>query len=647
MATGLVGAGVQAEVQHEGSRVLGSHDVRAAEGVGQVVAVERGLVVGVDRDAVSLKLERVDRLGGHGVGDGALTGLAGEELVLDGGSVEGNGVVRHHLTLRGGSAVELLVGEESQAMPVAVLVGVQRVHVLGRAEADVHGLDGPLQLREQDGVGGLEDALGLEAMHADQGEADTADVDVVDLGVHKDVVHVQLEVQRAEVSDGRAGSQNGRVGGPGVHALDGNGRGQTLGTSISGSLLLDGEAQPEVTGSGKQDAALLLEVDGDVALTVGDSHGSDSEARVAVEPEQEGNPQVKSGLHQLGRLGAVHHGDDLAGRHGGGGGGTDGGVAVDVEQVGHDGRPGGGTGHSGQRGDTLNGDLLSNETLPARELVGSDAELLVKEHGLSGVLIQRVTVHLELHLAEETLAGVLGVADEVLGGITDREHVAGGIDVLVGEAGVHTGDGVTGSGDLGGSGLNLVISANEGGEGGNGTSAGLNLGHGDVHNHIGKEITELGNGELGGSAKSGRTGVDAHLVVLVADSSERLEVSIHVQDVRALNVHERGGGVGETLLRAHAHDILDALVEKLGGHDHAIGLAVIGNQLEYGSGRHVFTGFLREGRYILGKGNFIYEKNYYSTLAFSTGSVFALYSRHTTDIQLTYRRYISGHTVGI
>lgn len=99
--------------------------------------------------------------------------------------------------------------------------------------------------------------------------------------------------------------------------------------------------------------------------------------------------------------------------------------------------------------------------------------------------------------------------------------------------------------------------------------------------------TELGDRELHrGRSELSDTSVGAHLVVLIADRSEGLEVSIHEQDVRALNVHERGRGIGESLLRAHAHDVLDALVQKLGGHDHAIRLSVIGDQFEYCSGRH-------------------------------------------------------------
>lgn len=34
------------------------------------------------------------------------------------------------------------------------------------------------------------------------------------------------------------------------------------------------------------------------------------------------------------------------------------------------------------------------------------------------------------------------------------------------------------------------------------------------------------------------------------------------------------------LLVTHAHDVLDALVEQLGRHDHSISLAVVGNEFE-------------------------------------------------------------------
>jgi len=42
-----------------------------------------------------------------------------------------------------------------------------------------------------------------------------------------------------------------------------------------------------------------------------------------------------------------------------------------------------------------------------------------------------------------------------------------------------------------------------------------------------------------------------------------------------------------SLLRTGAHNVLYALVQKFGRHDHAIGLAIIGNKLENTSSRHL------------------------------------------------------------
>lgn len=64
-------------------------------------------------------------------------------------------------------------------MPVAVLVGVGSSHVLGGAQTNIHGLNGPLELRQQDVVGRLKDASALEAVNANQAESNTLDVNVV------------------------------------------------------------------------------------------------------------------------------------------------------------------------------------------------------------------------------------------------------------------------------------------------------------------------------------------------------------------------------------------------------------------------------------------------------------------------------------
>lgn len=122
-------------------------------------------------------------------------------------------------------------------------------------------------------------------MHADQREANTTDVDIVNLGVDEDVVDVQLDVvDLLSGVDDRARRESRGLGDP----LDGVSHGQgSLGTlgAASGDLLLDGEAEEEVAGSDEQAVGLLLNLDLDETLAVGDRHGGDREARILVEPE--------------------------------------------------------------------------------------------------------------------------------------------------------------------------------------------------------------------------------------------------------------------------------------------------------------------------------------------------------------------------
>lgn len=78
-------------------------------------------------------------------------------------------------------------------MPSGRHLGARVVDVLHGAEADVHGLDGPLHLLKQDVVIGLVDTGDLDAVDADQREADALDEDVMDFRIDEDVVDVQLE----------------------------------------------------------------------------------------------------------------------------------------------------------------------------------------------------------------------------------------------------------------------------------------------------------------------------------------------------------------------------------------------------------------------------------------------------------------------
>lgn len=541
--------------------------------------------------------------------DGLLAGLVDQAAVADGGALaRGSGnsqegrvsVVGREQSSRLRDTLANVVGESGELVPVAPGVGVARadgktaVDGLGdvelRAQTSEDGLNGPLELgQELVASRGVEGDL-LEAVHADEREADALDVDIVDLGVDEDVVDVQLDgVDVLGGVHGRVGDKDGLLGDPAAVASD------TSTSSSTGGVVetLNGELEEQVAGGGEDDVGLLVDLDGDETLAVGDRDGRNAQAGILVEPEEQRNPHVESGLLSLGGLSTVNNVRKLASGVGSGDGGNGGGSTGDGQAESLSGRPRRAL-DGAQIGVSVNGDFLADEALPAGELAGSNAELLVEQHGLSGVLVEGIAVNLELDVGEEALTRVLAVADEVLlvgarvSAVNERAVL---LDVVVGVLDVGVARVVVGGGRDGGSARGrLVSSTNVAGEGRDRGVGGRSAGDGvedGVDNHVVEEVTELRDRELHSAAELSLAGVGADLVVLVADRSEGLEVGVDEENVGALDVHQSGGGVGEALLVAHAHDILDALVEELGGHDHAIGLTVVGDEFEDTSCGHV------------------------------------------------------------
>ncbi len=174
--TGLISAGVEAEVKHHSATVLRGHNVGTTVRVGHVVSEELRLELLEDVDAVSLELEGI-----NGLRDGGVLETAGrlhrrERLVLGRGSVERHGIVNHDVTGSASGLMNRLVCEQSQTMPVAVLVHVRGILVKDRTKANVHGLNGPLELGEELVLGGNGQLSHLLAMHTDEREADTLNV---------------------------------------------------------------------------------------------------------------------------------------------------------------------------------------------------------------------------------------------------------------------------------------------------------------------------------------------------------------------------------------------------------------------------------------------------------------------------------------
>lgn len=75
-------------------------------------------------------------------------------------------------------------------------------------------------------------------------------------------------------------------------------------------------------------------------------------------------------------------------------------------------------------------------------------------------------------------------------------------------------------------------------------------------------------------------------VLVTTNRVKRLKVRIHKDNVSSLDVYQSGRGVSKSLLGAQAHDVLDSLVKQFSGHNHAVSLAIVGNNFEYSSGRH-------------------------------------------------------------
>ena len=170
-------------------------------------------------------------------------------------------------------------------MPIAVLIGVRGSDVDSGTQAEEHGLNGPLELREEDVVGGDSLTVALVAVDTDQRETNTLDVDVVDLGVHEDVVDVQLHVRDllGGIND-RASGEDGSHRDVSGNGSDTNGSSGTLGSTDSG-VLLNGKAREAVAGGNEDDVVLVLNVNRDETLTIGNRDRGNREAGVAVEPE--------------------------------------------------------------------------------------------------------------------------------------------------------------------------------------------------------------------------------------------------------------------------------------------------------------------------------------------------------------------------
>jgi len=515
VARRLVDTRVEAERHHVGTKVIGRVDRRASAVLqGQVLVEEdRGDVV-VDRDTVSLHRQRLEQRS-------LLV-----PLVLGVGDVQSRSVsdrsdnTRHHRV--GGRDLRLHIRVH---VPAIKVLEISRGSALsGLADTHEHGLDRPLEGRQKHLlVGGVADARHLATVDTDQVEANTADKDVVHLGVHEDVVHVEVAHGNRIRGRQRSGDRGEvRVGGRG-------GR---------GTLNEDTLAQ----------VSHLSQLNVNETLAEGDRDRRDRKTRVLVEPEVQGHGHLKDVRALV--VGSRAEGTRRA-RVGVASGRAklDGLVASrDVDKHVRDARHLRGVqadvAVGGRRGSTRDGVaravarhkrgllalLLSSALVVARKLGGRDLELTVEVLLRRVVLVERVTVHGERHLLEEALTGVSAPAPATSG----RRH-------------------------------------------GRKTA---------VKHHVVEEIAELRDRELHGVTERDRTSGRANLVVLVANSRERLEVRVHEQNVRLLDVDKSRRRVAEASGNALVSDLLKTFTEQVRSHQHAVLLTIVGDQRKNTSGRH-------------------------------------------------------------
>lgn len=181
----------------------------------------------------------------------------------------------------------------------------------------------------------------------------------------------------------------------------------------------------------------------------------------------------------------------------------------------------------------LNVLLLADVALPASTLAGGNVELVVEVVDVRRVLVKRVAVDSHRDLLDETVTEEVGVANVVL---------------LIGSD----------------------------------TAEGLNsrCRHGHVERHVVEEIAELRNAELHLAAELAVARLGANLVVFVADRSERLEVRVHEQNVRLLNVHQGRRRVSDRrIIGSGASDVAQTAIQQVSRHQHSVLLPVICDSL--------------------------------------------------------------------
>jgi len=604
VTTGLVAAGEQSHVDEQSTGIIRSNQSRAAVVEGHVLVEERVVEAVEDHNAVRSQRHSVNS--GHGQEVLIRHDLADRTGTNSGVGSRGGSVCGRVRHLGQHTIVAFCIDHASQAVPVAPFVlvagncevrGQAGLNIPRWAQAHKHVLNGPLQLREKLLIRGvLVAALSVLTVHADEREANALDVNVVHLRVDEDVVDVQFHFLDRNVGDA-VFLEEGRV------RLRAN------------SIIVNNGLKVE-TGELEGKQVLLSHLDSDEALAERDRHAGNRQPHIIVEPEAKLVPDLKRSLLGLGglrpidnllqlarnislsRASSVQSRVDRSGRRQ---------VSRHIEEAnrlvalarGELVDAGRGVGSISITGSgaakpavTSERHLLANEAVVPGALVGRRAELFEHCGNNRIILVKGVAVDIELHKREETVTGKLTVPNHVAvrntgsaSPVTGNNDVTTGINNIVEpvkrRASKHifflSGEGMGNSDNTGtGGGLSGRLSG-VGGESAQARAA----------DHVMEEVAKLGDAESNTATQDRVARLGAHLVVLVADSGKRLEVSVHVQDVSALEVHEGRRDVGLHCLPARAHHVLDALVKKLGSHDHSISFSVIRNELKDGPSGHL------------------------------------------------------------
>ncbi len=339
---------------------------------------------------------------------------------------------------------------------------------------------------------GIADVV-LVSMDSNEGESNSLDVDIVDLRIDEDVVDVQVHVRDRLCLNSRVVCQDRSHSDVFLDIGDGDGSGSS-GSSSSAELIFSSESEEQVSRSREDNLVLCCNVDGNESMTVWNGNRGDGESRISVEPEDERNPQIEGRLDEFWSLWAVDDLSESASTLSSVDWGGSGGSAIDVDKSGICVWRCSGDRH--QVGVSLNRDFLSDESLPPGHLVWRNLELLEIHIRFGGVIIKRISVHVEFHLLEDSLTWEFSISSKVGCSVSDFEHVSLNVNVFVGVFGVDSISRVGVSGDRCGSSDYNVACTDGRWEGRDDTSIALCRTESHVDDHIIEEVTELRNGEL-------------------------------------------------------------------------------------------------------------------------------------------------------